>query len=237
MIVKVSEIPEEGLDLEYGVGPELFGEGPSAAAGAGVRTEHGKGAVKPEVTGHGVRGGKKHAGRTKGESDIMPAHQPGETVYPGLRLYEDAHARFHIENKGSVILVDGELDAVVGLECSRCTRRFELPVHESFRVDLATPDSFGDEADVELHADDMDVGVYDGEKIDLNIILREQLLLQIPIKPLCSEDCKGICQHCGKDLNKGGCDCSEPTGHVGLTGLKELLDKMKEGEHEDGESN
>jgi len=235
MIVKVSEIPEEGLDVSYGFGPALFEEEEAVETGAEGRRK-GK---APEAKAAERQVGK-HAKRPHrhpvGETELSPAHQFGVTAYPGLRLLEEAHAAFHIEKKGSVILVDGEVDAVLGLECSRCTRKFDYPVNESFRVDLATPDSFGEEPELELHTGDLDVGLYDGEKIDLDAILREQLLLQLPIQPLCREDCKGLCQHCGKNLNKGECGCSEPTGHIGLSGLKELLDKMKEGEQEDGES-
>jgi uncharacterized protein len=217
MIVKVSEIPTGGREVEFDVGPELFGGG-QAGKGADAARAHGAGSEKP---GSGIR-------------QLTPAQGHEDEAYPGIRLIGNAHARFWVGIKGCVILIDGELDAEIGLECSRCGRKFEMPVSEKVRVDLAPPNLFGDEADIELHPEDLDIGLYDGEKIDLSVVLREQLLLQLPMQPLCSEDCKGLCQLCGKDLNKGDCNCSKPAGHVGLNGLKDLLDSMEKGESKDG---
>ena len=60
----------------------------------------------------------------------------------------------------------------------------------------------------ELSPDDLDLDYYTGEIVDLESILREQIILMLPLKPLCDETCKGLCPHCGANLNHETCTCS-----------------------------
>jgi uncharacterized protein len=71
------------------------------------------------------------------------------------------------------------------------------------------------------------VTFYRDEQIDLNELLREQFYLTLPMKPLCSEDCKGICPQCGTNRNTAPCDCSPQWEDPRLAGLKTLLEKRK----------
>ena len=68
----------------------------------------------------------------------------------------------------------------------------------------ATP---ADAPEVEVDEEDMDVYSYQGEEVDLEPLLREQVILAVPFAPLCREDCKGLCPVCGIDLNTGTCTC------------------------------
>ncbi len=80
----------------------------------------------------------------------------------------------------------------------------------------------------ELKGDEMDTGFYTGSEINLHDILKEQILLNIHMKPLCDENCKGICPKCGKDLNTESCFCEEKDIDPRLEVLKSLLEKQKE---------
>jgi uncharacterized protein len=80
----------------------------------------------------------------------------------------------------------------------------------------------------ELHGDEMDMGFYQGEDLDLEELLREQVMLNAQMKPLCSETCKGLCPKCGRDLNTGSCSCVQKETDPRLEVLKKLLDKGKE---------
>ncbi len=59
-----------------------------------------------------------------------------------------------------------------------------------------------------MSPDDLDLDYYTGETVDLESLLREQIILMMPLKPLCDEDCKGLCPRCGANLNREACTCS-----------------------------
>jgi len=149
-----------------------------------------------------------------------------------------ANGRFFLKLVGQTVVVTGSFDAIVGLECSRCGKAFETAVKGSLAVDLNPVGSLTEDEEHELHSGDMEVGYYSGGEVDLTGLLAEQVALSLPMKPLCSEGCRGVCQYCGQDLNEKDCGCEPPAGHPGFEGLRGLLESMKmEGEkEEDGES-
>ncbi len=114
--------------------------------------------------------------------------------------------------------------------CSRCVGPVKLVLDETLRVTFMPPgempqeeagDTAGEEG-AEVSEEDLDVFAYDGEKIDLEPLFREQFVLAIPYAPLCAEDCKGLCSQCGIDLNTGTCSCEKPIDPrlAALKGLK-----------------
>ena len=100
----------------------------------------------------------------------------------------------------------GTLDAAVDIPCSRCLETVHMALKVNFNYTLL-PEVTTEKEDIELKTEDLDVSYYSGEVIDLNPIIFEQIMLQIPMKVLCSESCKGLCPHCGTNLNVGKCDC------------------------------
>lgn len=116
------------------------------------------------------------------------------------------------------VFVRGMLDGWVEVACSRCVGPVKLVVAEPITVtylpnaQVAEEDEelAGDEGEVPTAAlddGDMDVYSYQGEEVDLEPLLREQIILAVPFAPLCREDCKGLCPVCGIDLNTGSCTC------------------------------
>jgi uncharacterized protein len=109
------------------------------------------------------------------------------------------------------------------LNCSRCTEAFRVPVEAAFDLRYlphrenvggggAGPTSRsgakGKKADEhEIQEDDLSTAFYRDETIDLGELVREQFYLALPMKPLCSEACKGLCPQCGTNLNRGSCEC------------------------------
>jgi uncharacterized protein len=106
--------------------------------------------------------------------------------------------------------VDGHFDAVVGLECGRCLQGFKQPLSEFFSLTFVPQvDSVeSDEEEVELETEDLGLISYTDEILKLRTPLQEQLLMSIPISPLCSESCRGLCPECGRNLNIEACDCT-----------------------------
>lgn len=151
------------------------------------------------------------------------------------RLAGPADAAFSLKVVGQTVYVTGRVSATLELDCSRCGKSFPFAVDADVRFDMYPVESLDREEEKELEGGELDVEFYSGGVIDLGSLVAEQLELGIPMKPLCSEGCRGVCQYCGKDKNEGECGCEAEVGHIGLAGLKELLDNMKvEGEEEDG---
>lgn len=111
---------------------------------------------------------------------------------------------------GTEIFISGSLEASTTAACSRCAEEFELPSHRRFRYVLA-PRAIGDDKDFALKAEDLEFSFYNGEEVDLTPLVREQALLALAERPLCREDCRGLCPHCGANLNQGDCGC-RPAG-------------------------
>jgi uncharacterized protein len=107
---------------------------------------------------------------------------------------------------GSEIFVSGTLDAATRAACSRCVEEFDLPSHRRFRYVLA-PMAMDDGKDFALKAEDLEFSFYQGDEIDLTPLIREQVLLALAERPLCREECRGLCPQCGANLNEGDCGC------------------------------
>jgi len=125
----------------------------------------------------------------------------------------------------------GTVKTALELACSRCLEPFVMPVDREFDLRFlpaaaAEPDSDEDD-EAEVEDDDVAVTFYRAEQIDLNELLREQFYLALPMKPLCSGDCKGICPQCGTNRNAASCDCTPHWEDPRLAGLKTLLEKRK----------
>ena len=105
--------------------------------------------------------------------------------------------------------VEGSLTVPVQLTCSRCLCSFSKPVASCFtiffREGVADQE---DDDEVELAEQDLISTSFSGDEIDLMPEIAEQVALEIPVKPLCSDSCKGLCPVCGVDLNSGCCSCT-----------------------------
>jgi uncharacterized protein len=125
------------------------------------------------------------------------------------------------------VIVKGKVTSVLDLQCSRCLKGFTRPFDIPVNVVYHPIEGIGEEKH-ELKDDEMDMGFYRGEEIDLQELVREQVLLNLQMKPLCDENCKGICPSCGADLNAGACRCKTQKIDPRLEVLKKLLDRGKE---------
>lgn len=108
---------------------------------------------------------------------------------------------------GRDILVRGHLDGQLELNCSRCLEAFSAPVATNFDLLLVPGPEPVSEAEAELSPADLDLDFYAGEIVDLEGILREQIILMLPLKPLCAETCRGLCPLCGALLDRDPCQC------------------------------
>ena len=129
-----------------------------------------------------------------------------------------------ITKTSTTVFIKGELSAIIDSNCSRCLENTSVPIGGSFSYTLV-PYKAETREDVELTAEDLEISHYSGEFIDFTSIICEQILLQIPIKKLCREECKGLCPHCGMNLNNCSCNCHLNVRHSRMAVLKNFIVK------------
>ncbi len=141
------------------------------------------------------------------------------------RVESPVRLAFDIDKDGEQFRLAGGVTATLGLACGRCLEGYPFPVDASFDVLYLPHTENVGEGEVEVEDDDLATAYYRDEQIDLAQLVREQFYLAIPMKPLCREGCKGLCPHCGTDLNTSSCNCAAEWTDPRLAGLQALLDK------------
>ncbi len=125
--------------------------------------------------------------------------------------HEDGNLRVHLDRVDDVVHVRGRARLRLHAACSRCLGPVDLALDTPIEVTLFPR---GQEPlpgpDGVLNADDMGVATYEGEEIDLSNVVHDEVFLELPMSPLCSETCAGLCQFCGQNLNERRCGCEQP---------------------------
>jgi uncharacterized protein len=155
--------------------------------------------------------------------DALGAPSPDPDAGEGvaeLDLYAD----------GTHAFAAGTFKGHLTVACSRCVEPMRIALDEALRITFMPPGEMPDEDEAEtegedgaeVREEDLDVFAFDGEKLDLEPVFREQFVLAVPYAPLCREGCKGLCPQCGIDRNSGTCSCEAPIDPrlAALKGLK-----------------
>jgi uncharacterized protein len=127
-----------------------------------------------------------------------------------------------VSNGDELTIVEADVLAPLVIDCSRCLAKISFKNELSFRTAFAYSDDLTDEQEVELDLEDLELSIAEEDEVDLVDIIREQLMLSLPARPLCSEDCKGLCEVCGGDLNKVDCNCKQEETDPRWAALKDL---------------
>ncbi|MEF3169350.1 MAG: DUF177 domain-containing protein [Deltaproteobacteria bacterium] len=122
---------------------------------------------------------------------------------------------------GDQVYLSGNVEARLILSCDRCLEDFPAEVSTSFTY-LFAPDSFEEPAERAMRIEDVELAPYDGIHIPIAHVFREQILLNIPERKLCSDTCKGICPNCGANLNWETCTCTHKDTDSAFTVLESL---------------
>ncbi len=130
----------------------------------------------------------------------------------------DIEIRGEIVNNGRVLEVKGIIKAIAKHNCNRCLEDYtillEIPFSEEYQ-----------QGENEITTDNLDLMYYEGDEIDIADLVRESILLAEPLKTICKEDCRGLCQKCGTNLNIGTCSCNQFAVDPRLAALQKLLPK------------
>lgn len=126
--------------------------------------------------------------------------------------------------KKGIVQVDltGKVTAKLEMECSRCLTAVISTLEADFKVGYIEGEHETKEKESELHGDDLEIAIYDGEKIDLSDLAREQILLNLPTQTFCDENCQGLCPKCGENLNRDKCSCETKEIDPRWQSLREL---------------
>jgi len=144
-----------------------------------------------------------------GKGDFAHVYNPDELnpVDERVKLSAAAEVNGKIRLAGNEVFVNGHVDTRAQVECDRCLKPVEVPVNADFELEYISGSEYESSAAAELTEAEMSVSVFDGKAIDVDEIVKEQILLTVPTRMLCREDCKGICPECGTDRNTGECSC------------------------------
>lgn len=164
------------------------------------------------------------------EIDNFPAHlflegDPSRIApdYDGLRGVSKVTAELDIQKSGEEYFCQGQVEAMVRLECSRCLKEFDTQVGNKTDFIVCCESLYADRSNKGL--DDEDYVFFRGSDLqaDLTDIVRQTIILAVGLKPLCAEDCRGLCPTCGVNLNEQSCSCNAEKIDPRWEGLKRLL--------------
>ena len=129
-----------------------------------------------------------------------------------------------ITKVSGTVFIKGAFSAAIDIYCNRCLEYTSLPIGSDFAYTLI-PAKTETSKDLELKPEELETSYYHGDFIDLTPVICEQIILQIPIKVLCSEECRGMCQQCGVNLNIFPCKCSSNSLNSRMAVLKNFVIK------------
>jgi len=137
--------------------------------------------------------------------------EPGEIDFSdiGLRQISGVHAEGSaslVENSGGEIRVQGRYSGTFEADSDRCLATASYPLESAFDLFYRPPPD-ADADEVEIDEGEAEIGFYEGLGLELADVIKEQVLLALPMQKICREDCKGICPVCGANRNEVACDC------------------------------
>ncbi len=156
----------------------------------------------------------------------------GEDVRQQSPLRAAGRAELVRESRGARKVVEdirlvGNFSTSIELRCARCLEPVDNPVAEAFDL-LYRPqgvDAAGEDASIGKA--ETEIGYYQGEGLLLEDVLKEQILLALPVKQVCRADCKGLCPHCGRNLNVESCSCAATVTDARWGALEDIRKKLE----------
>ena len=158
------------------------------------------------------------------EGEVLPDQlnlQPGEG-----RVVENPRVQVVAEKHGRQVRLRGSLKVSLELACARCLDAVRMQLSPEFDQFYQSNPGSNLSGEIALTRVDTEVGFFNGDFIDVVDIVREQIVLALPMKPMCREDCKGLCRHCGGNRNVTDCGCQELGADPRLAPLIDIKSQM-----------
>ncbi len=155
----------------------------------------------------------------------VPVYDPeGVLIKDCYPVKAPIEGEIFLQRWGPMVKVRGNVHTTLVLTCDRCAEEFTLDINEKIDVELHPLASLKvEQEEVRLSKEDLDVSFFDGETIEVDEVVREQILLALPMRKLCRPDCRGLCPMCGQNLNQGDCHCKPLVKDSPFAILKKLV--------------
>jgi len=132
-----------------------------------------------------------------------------------------------VTNLGDQFIVDGVLSTMIEARCDRCLSAVTLEIESAIQAQFHKDKGDGEEGSAPTEEGDdplEEILVVQQDRLRLDDVVRDELLVSLPMKILCRQDCRGLCPQCGQNLNEGTCDCEQEALDPRLAPLARLLD-------------
>ncbi|HVJ08662.1 MAG TPA: DUF177 domain-containing protein [Acidisarcina sp.] len=146
--------------------------------------------------------------QVSGRADLLQEHRGPRDVVSDIRLRANYEGHFEVP-------------------CARCVEPVNYDLKEDFDLIFRPTGADGEAAERSITTSETEIGYYQGSGLELEDVLREQVLLSLPAKTLCRPDCKGLCPRCGINLNTETCTCDENKSDPRWTALSDLRSRIK----------
>ena len=136
-----------------------------------------------------------------------------EAVIKGIEFNKPVEFKGRLANGQGMLYLSGTMGTCYEIDCYRCSKHLERCIEIKVKEGIVSVEKNGDE----------DVYTYEGNFLDLSAIIKDNIVLSVPMRVLCSNDCKGLCHICGTDLNEGSCSCIKESGDPRFEVLKDFF--------------
>ena len=144
-----------------------------------------------------------------GRADLLEEHRGPRDIVQDIRLRADYQGTFEVP-------------------CARCVDPVTIPLKGEFDLIFKPLGTDSESSEQAISTSETEIGYYQNDSLALEDVLREQVLLSLPARTLCGEDCKGLCPRCGSNLNNEACDCDAVAVDPRWSALGELRSKVKQ---------
>jgi uncharacterized protein len=148
--------------------------------------------------------------------------QDMELAEVGFEFPDPIEVELTLSKSGDEIIAQGRIKTVVEVECSRCLEIYEIDINPRIQFVIQMLDTIPPQ---QSNDDDFVILPKTTGEYDINDRIREAIILELPLKPLCSDTCKGLCPMCGIDLNEESCDCTPDKTDERWDSLKQLFNE------------
>ena len=138
------------------------------------------------------------------------------------RLVGPVHLQCEISRNGFQTAIAGKIEARYEVDCSRCLEPVNVSLPLDFQIEFVDSEHFGSEGEHEIDPKNLSADSLATDHLDLHDVVREQLLLNLPERLVCREDCKGLCEVCGTNRNAKDCNCNSEEVDPRWSALKNL---------------
>ncbi len=145
-----------------------------------------------------------------------------------MKLIRPVNVVLELNRHPDHIRVTGKIEGSLEVSCHRCLTPFNFPLNEPVDIYLFEKDRLPEAEETEVEPEELIYEFFDGEVIEIDQLVAEQIFLTLPVKLLCSEECKGLCPRCGANLNEETCRCKDDSGPSVFEKLKSLKPDLPE---------